>query len=71
MNLTDALVKKTYTVQSVRTDDKEMDAFLFSLGCYAGESITVVKQARCGCIITLKSARYSIDAKLARAISIV
>ena len=28
------------------SDDEEMDAFLFSLGCYSGEPITVVRFVR-------------------------
>lgn len=68
MNLTDALVKKEYTIASIETDDEELNSFLFSLGCYSGEKITVVKQSKHGCIVLVKDARYSIDNHLARAI---
>ena len=70
MNLTDALLKQEYTVKSVETDDEELNSFLFSLGCYSGERITVVKQNKNGCIVLIKDARYSIDRHLASAISI-
>ena len=70
MNLTDALIKKEYTVSAIKTDDEELNAFLFSLGCYSGEKITVVKQSKRGCIISVKDARYSIDTPLAKSILI-
>ena len=70
MNLTDALIKKEYTVSAIKTDDAELNAFLFSLGCYSGEKITVVKQSKSGCIISVKDARYSIDTPLAKSILI-
>lgn len=57
-----------YIIQRIDTDDEEMDAFLFSLGCYSGEPITVVSRKRGGCVISVKDARYSIDDQLAQAI---
>ena len=59
---------KEYIIQSIDTDDEEMDAFLFSLGCYSGEPITVVSRKRGGCVVSVKDARYSIDDQLASAI---
>ena len=70
MTLTDALIKKEYTVSAIKTDDEELNAFLFSLGCYSGEKITVVKQSKSGCIVLIKDARYSLDKNLASVISI-
>ena len=70
MNLSTATVKKEYTIDSVSIEDKELNAFLFSLGCYSGEPITLIKQSKHGCIISLKDARYSIDNRLANAISV-
>ena len=57
-----------YIIQRIDTDDEEMNAFLFSLGCYSGEPITVVSRKRGGCVISVKDARYSIDDQLAEAI---
>ena len=57
-----------YTINNIVTDDEEMDAFLFSLGCYSGEPITVVKQTRGGCVVSIKDGRYNIDRQLADAI---
>ena len=68
MNLTMAEVGKEYIVQAIETDDEEMDAFLFSLGCYSGEPITVVARKRGGCVVSIKDARYNIDNQLAEAI---
>ena len=70
MNLKDAIEGKEYVITSINTDDEELDAFLFSLGCYSGEKITVVSQKKSGCTVSIKDARYSIDNQLARAISI-
>ncbi len=57
-----------YIIQRIDTDDEELDAFLFSLGCYSGEPITVVSRKRSGCVIAVKDGRYSIDNQLAQAI---
>ncbi len=70
MNLTNAQEGKEYIVKSLVTDDEEMDAFLFSLGCYAGEPITVVSHLRGGCVVSIKDGRYTRDNQLAEAIEI-
>ena len=70
MNLTNAQEGKEYIIKSIVTDDEEMDAFLFSLGCYSGEPITVVAHKRGGCIVSIKDGRYTIDNQLAEAIEI-
>lgn len=59
-----------YIVKAIDTDDDEMNAFLFSLGCYSGEPITVVSHRRGGCVVSIKDARYNIDNQLAEAIVI-
>ena len=70
MNLTSALIGKEYIIQRIETDDEELDAFLFSLGCYSGEPITVVSRRRGSCVVSVKDGRYSIDNQLAEAILI-
>ena len=70
MNLTNAAEGKEYIIQRIETDDEELDAFLFSLGCYAGEPITVVSRRKGTCVISVKDGRYSIDNQLAEAIGI-
>ena len=70
MNLRDAQAGKEYIVKEVLTDDEEMDAFLFSLGCYSGEPITVVSHLKGGCVVSIKDGRYTIDHQLAEAIRI-
>ena len=70
MNLTKAIEGKEYIIREILTDDEEMDAFLFSLGCYSGEPITVVSHRRGGCTVSIKDARYNIDTLLAEAIII-
>ena len=70
MNLKEAEEGKEYIVKQIDTDDEELDAFLFSLGCYAGEKITVVSHLKGGCVVSIKDARYNIDNELAQAISI-
>ena len=68
MNLTKAVEGEEYIIRDVDTDDEEMRAFLFSLGCYSGEPITVVTRRRSGCVVSIKDARYNIDMQLAEAI---
>ena len=70
MNLTDAILGKEYIIQQITTDDEELNAFLFSLGCYSGEPITVISRRRGGCVVSIKDGRYSIDRQLAEAILI-
>ena len=70
MNLTVAELGKEYIIKDIRTDDEELDAFLFSLGCYSGEPITVISHKKGGCVVSIKDARYNIDSQLAEAIII-
>lgn len=70
MNLRNAELGKEYIIRSIVTDDEELNQFLFSLGCYSGEPITVVSRKRRGCTIAVKDARYSIDDQLAEAIEV-
>lgn len=70
MNLTDAVEGKEYIIEQIETDDEELDAFLFSLGCYSGERITVVSHLKGGCIVSIKDGRYNIDRQLAEAIKL-
>ena len=70
MNLTQAQEGKEYIIQRVETEDEELDAFLFSLGCYSGEPITVIAHKKGGCIVSIKDGRYNIDHQLASAIQI-
>ena len=70
MNLMDVQLGQEYTVSRIRTDDDELNAFLFSLGCYSGEPITVVSRRKRNCVVSIKDGRHSIDHQLARAISV-
>ena len=67
-NLLQANEGKEYIIQRINTQDEELNAFLFSLGCYSGEPVTVVSRRRSGCVIAVKDGRYSIDNQLAQAI---
>ena len=68
MNLVVAEEGKEYIIQRIETDDEDLDAFLFSLGCYSGEPITVVSRRKGGCTVSIKDGRYNIDNQLAEAI---
>ena len=68
MNLMNAQEGREYIIRRIETDDEELDAFLFSLGCYSGESITVISRRRGGCTVSIKDGRYNIDDQLAQAI---
>lgn len=70
MSLRDAIEGNEYIIKGVETDDEELSAFLFSLGCYSGEAITVVSHLKGGCVVSVKDGRYNIDNQLAQAIFI-
>lgn len=70
MNLTNAEEGKEYIISSIETNDDELNAFLFSLGCYSGEPITVISQLKGSCVVSIKDGRYNIDKQLAEAIVI-
>ena len=70
MNLLSAVEEQEYIIKSIETDDEELNAFLFSLGCYEGEPITVISHLKGGCIVSIKDGRYNIDKALAAAIII-
>ncbi|MBE6553286.1 MAG: ferrous iron transport protein A [Ruminococcaceae bacterium] len=70
MTLLQAEEGKEYIIRAIETDDEELDAFLFSLGCYSGEPITVVTHRKSGCVVSIKDGRYNIDRELANAIVI-
>ena len=68
MNLKNVEIGEEYIIKDIVTEDEELDAFLFSLGCYSGEPITVIAQKRSGCVVSIKDGRYNIDNQLAEAI---
>ena len=68
MNLSVAEEGKAYIIQRIETDDEELNGFLFSLGCYSGEPVTVVSRRKGGCTVSIKDGRYNIDNQLAEAI---
>ena len=68
MNLLDAREGEEYIIKDIATDDEEMDAFLFSLGCYTGEAITVISHLKGSCVVSVKDGRYNMDNQLASAI---
>ncbi len=68
MNLCNCGIGEEYTIVEIKTNDEELDAFLFSLGCYKGEKITVVSRRKSGMVIAIKDARYNIDNHLGEAI---
>lgn len=70
MNLTEAQIGEEYIIKDIQSDDEEMKAFLFSLGCYSGEPITVVSQRKRNYVVSIKDGRYNIDDQLASAIII-
>jgi len=68
MNLKQAQTGIEYVISKIETDDEELNAFLFSLGCYSGETITVIRHLKGGCVVAIKDGRYTIDNQLAEAI---
>ncbi|RHO56146.1 ferrous iron transport protein A [Ruminococcaceae bacterium AM07-15] len=70
MNLTHAQEGVEYIVKEILTDDEDLDSFLFSLGCFSGEPITVISHRKGGCVVSIKDGRYNMDTQLAEAIQI-
>lgn len=70
MNLSQGTAGTEYLVKAIETGDPELDSFLFSLGCYPGETVTLVSHRRGGCVVCIKDGRYNIDHQLAAAIQI-
>lgn len=68
MDLSVAEVGKEYVIKNIETGDEELESFLFSLGCYSGETITVIANRKSGLVVAIKDARYNIDKDLAKAI---
>ncbi len=70
MSLMDVKEGKEYIISGIHTGDEELNRFLFSLGCYSGEAITVISRRRSGCVVAIKDGRYNMDRHLAGAISV-
>ncbi len=70
MTLREATEGQEYIIKEIATDDEELNAFLFSLGCYSGEAITVIAHRKGGCTVSIKDGRYNIDNQLAEAIRV-
>lgn len=70
MTLTEAIEGKEYIINGINTEDEELNAFLFSLGCYSGEPITVVSRKKSGMVVSIKDGRYNIDSQLSDAIEV-
>ena len=70
MTLKEAREGQEYIIQEIDTEDEELNAFLFSLGCYSGETITVISRRKSGCVVSIKDGRYNIDNQLAEAIRV-
>jgi len=68
MNLANAQEGTEYIIKAIETDDEELNAFLFSLGCYSGEPITVISRRKNNLVVSIKDGRYNIDSQLAEAI---
>ena len=70
MNLSEAKTGETYIVTDISSDDEELKSFLFTLGCYSGEPITVISHIKGGCVVSIKDGRYNIDDGIAESILI-
>lgn len=70
MTLNDVELEKEYIIKAVTTRDEELESFLFSLGCYSGEPVTVITRKKNNLVLSIKDARYNIDKELAKAITV-
>ena len=71
MSLEEARVGEEYPVKDILVEDEDLRSFLFSLGCYSGEPITVISHGRGGCVVSIKDARYNMDTDLAKTIALL
>ncbi len=65
MTLLDTKTGTEYIVRNINVEDEELEDFLFSLGCYSGEPITVISHIKGGCVVSVKDGRYTMDRNLA------
>ena len=70
MTLLKAREGEEYIIKNVAVDDEETEDFLFSLGCYEGEPITVISHIKGGLVVAIKDGRYTFDKVLASEIEI-
>ena len=70
MTLLDATIGTEYIIEDIKIDDDELENFLFTLGCYSGEPITVISRKRNNCVVAIKDGRYNMDKHLAGAITV-
>ena len=68
MDLLSASPGVTYNIKEINTNDEDMNAFLFRLGCYTGEPVTLISKKKGSCIVVIKDGRYNLDNQLAEAI---
>lgn len=68
MNLKDVTEVGTYIIKDIDTDDDDLRSFLFTLGCYSGEPITVISRKKGGCTVSIKDGRYNIDDMISGAV---
>lgn len=71
MTLTKTIISKEYTIETIKANDPSMENFLFSLGCYPGERISVISKLSSNYIISVKGTRYSVDETLAKTINVI
>lgn len=70
MNLSEAEYGHKYIISGIHTDDEELNSFLFTLGCFAGEEITLISKISGNYVVAIKDGRYNIDKNLAEAIQV-
>lgn len=69
MSLNTAAVGQRLQVKEIQTKPKIIK-FLFSLGCYEGEEITVISKLAGNYVINIKDSRYAIDEHMAKMIKV-
>ncbi len=70
MTLLNAREGEEYIIKNIAVDDEETEDFLFSLGCYEGEPVTVISHIKGGLVVAIKDGRYTFDKVLSSEIEI-
>jgi len=68
MNISNCELHTEYIIASIIATEADMKDFLFTLGCYPGETVVLISRLPSMYVVAIKNSRYSIDDDLARAI---
>jgi len=69
MLLSKAKIGQTFNIKQVEGKEK-VKKFLFTLGCFEGEEITLISKLAGNYVVNIKDSRYALDENMAKSIVI-